>query len=47
LRSELKRGVPQHGAGQQAGFQEHLETIADSEHKAAIRREPFDSPHDG
>ena len=46
LAAKLQLAVPQHRAGQQAGFEQHLEAIADAEHRAAAGGKPFDFAHD-
>jgi hypothetical protein len=44
---EAKAGVAHHGAGEEAGFEEDLETVADAEDQAAGFCELSDGVHDG
>ena len=42
---EAQRGVGQQRAGQQAGLAQHLEAVADAEHRTALGGEPRDRVH--
>jgi hypothetical protein len=44
---EAEAGVAHHGAGEEAGFEKDLETVADAEDKAAVSCEFSDGVHDG
>jgi hypothetical protein len=43
---KAETGIAHHGAGQQAGFEKNLKTVADSENQAAAAREFRDGVHD-
>src|SRR5712692_5502146 len=46
LRPKLERRIAQHCARQQTCLQEHLKTVADPEHQAAVSGEFLDAVHD-
>ena len=46
LAVELQIAVAQHRAGQQPGLEQHLEAVADAEHRAAALGEVADRRHD-
>ena len=43
---ELQAAVAQHRAGQQPGLEQHLEAVADAEHRAAALGERLHRAHD-
>ncbi len=43
----FRSAIAQQRAGQQAGFHQNLEAVADAEHQAAIGRELLHRAHDG
>ena len=47
LATELQGAVADQGAGQQAGFAQDLKSIADAQHRAALRGKGLHRLHDG